>query len=189
MRLPRWTLLALCLPSDGRAVLLRASISAVRPAWVHPAMQQLRMQVPEERAPEASDPPSLASGSSTAVGEPDLSGLDFEERLVVLAKQYENVMPISPEERKRREETYTRPWDSDEKFWNKQFWDLVITDMRSLTWPTTKKVTQTLFVSQIAFVCVICLVLFADALFETSIKAILGVEPFSLTIEKILKMK
>lgn len=119
----------------------------------------------------------------------DLSGLSFDERLSALSKQYENAVPISPEERKRLESLEPeRKRDPDENFWNPLFWAAVKEDLQSVEWPRPKKVWQTLYISQIAFVVVVVLVLFTDALFDSAIKSLFLGEPFSITVSKILKI-
>eukprot|EP00316_Scyphosphaera_apsteinii_P021879 CAMPEP_0119329590 /NCGR_PEP_ID=MMETSP1333-20130426/76211_1 /TAXON_ID=418940 /ORGANISM="Scyphosphaera apsteinii, Strain RCC1455" /LENGTH=159 /DNA_ID=CAMNT_0007338747 /DNA_START=141 /DNA_END=620 /DNA_ORIENTATION=+ len=129
--------------------------------------------------------PSADSTPSGGVDSLDLKDLDFDARLAMLAKQYENAVPITKEERDRLQEE--RVQDDDEKWWTPAFWALVRDDLKSLQWASFSKVFQTLYISQIAFVMVVMLVLFFDAIFDSAIRALLLGEPFSITVEKILK--
>ena len=81
---------------------------------------------------------------------PDLEGLDFEARLQVLAKQYENVVPVDPKVQEEEDKLApAREWDDDEKFWKPDFWTAVFEDVKDVEYPSIKKVTQTLFISQV----------------------------------------
>ncbi len=133
------------------------------------------------RQPRCVAPDEVEGGET-----PDLDGLDFEERLAALAKQYENAVPVDPEEEKLKESD--RDWDEDEKWWNPAFWSALSEDVKDVEWPTPKKVVQTFLISQAAFVLVVVLTLLADALFDASIRSIVQGEPFTITLDRILKV-
>lgn len=116
-----------------------------------------------------------------------IEDLEFEARLEALKKEYEGVVPMDEKERKALEEAEAKIRDPDENFWNPQFWAMVIEDLKTVEWPSRKKAFQTFYISQIAFVSVILLVLFFDAFFESGIRTILLGEPFRITFDKILK--
>jgi len=145
---------------------------------------------PEPASSEAENK-SVATSTNPAAspaGQEDLSALSFDERLAVLSKQYENAVPVSAAERKRREEAApAREWDDDERFWKPEFWAAVKEDLASLDTPTPSKIAQTFFISQIAFVVVIFLVLVSDAVLESAVRAYLLGDEFSISWEAILK--
>ena len=131
----------------------------------------------------------LFPAPSSGDGKLDLSGLSFDERLAALSKQYENAVPISAEERKKRDEAAPeREKDLDEQFWKPEFWLAVMEDLSSVEWPRLKKVWQTLYISQIAFLVVVILVLLFDALFDSGIRTLVNGEPFTYSLEKIMKV-
>jgi len=121
---------------------------------------------------------------------PDLTGLDFEERLKVMAKFYENATPIDPKERERqdKEEMERREKDDDEKFWKPEFWALVAQDLRETEWPSTKKVWQTFLISQVAFIFVIIMTLLFDAFCDATIRSILLGDEWTFTMDRVLKV-
>ena len=57
-----------------------------------------------------------------------------------------------------------------------------------MEWPQPKKVFQTLYTSQIAFVFVVVLTLLFDAIFDATVRTILLGDEWSITIERILKV-
>jgi len=118
-----------------------------------------------------------------ATGNVDLSNLDFEQRLQVLSARAADAVPV-----KQEEDDGVFPEDAPEtRFWNPAFWALCAQDLKELEWPSRKQVFQTLFISQIAFVLIIALTLVFDAAVEGGVKALLLDEPFTLSIDKILK--
>jgi len=119
-----------------------------------------------------------------ATGEVDLSSLDFDQRLAVLASRIPEGIPAPQEE----DDGVFPEGAPETRFWNPKFWELCAQDLKELQWPTRKSVFQTLFTSQIAFVIIIVLTLVFDAFVESGIKAILLDEPFTLTMDKILKV-
>jgi len=139
----------------------------------------------QDDEPTVREEPSVRDGGSEA-GPPaavDLSTLDFEQRLEVLASRIpetaaaqvvdDNVFPEgSPET----------------NFWSPKFWSLCSQDLQEIVWPSSKQVFQTLFISQIAFVVIIALTLVFDAMVESGVKTLLLGEPFSLTVDKIMKL-
>ncbi|EOD12779.1 hypothetical protein EMIHUDRAFT_433367 [Emiliania huxleyi CCMP1516] len=164
-----------------------------------PARAALRTRMLRASEPAGGEPgPGAAAGGAASdadagmglVGReaPDLEGLDFEARLQVLAKQYENVVPVDPKVQEEEDKLApAREWDDDEKFWKPDFWTAVFEDVKDVEYPSIKKVTQTLFISQVAFVVVIVLVLVFDALADATIRSVLLGDDFSITMDKILK--
>jgi hypothetical protein len=125
-----------------------------------PARAALRTRMLRASEPAGGEPgPGAAAGGAASdadagmglVGReaPDLEGLDFEARLQVLAKQYENVVPVDPKVQEEEDKLApAREWDDDEKFWKPDFWTAVFEDVKDVEYPSIKKVTQTLFISQ-----------------------------------------
>jgi len=136
-----------------------------------------------EQQPAVAEGVDASVAEAIATGEVDLSTLDFEQRLQVLAARVPEGVPEAADD-----DDGVFPIGSPEtRFWNPAFWALCAQDLRELEWPSRKSVTQTLFTSQIAFVLIIALTLVFDAIVESGIKALLLDEPFTLTIDKILK--
>jgi len=78
--------------------------------------------------------------------------------------RYENFQPIDPAEMKEREKNApAREWDDDEKPWKPVFWAAIAEDLRTVEYPSTKKVFQTFLISQVAFIVVIVVTLLFDA--------------------------
>lgn len=139
---------------------------------------------PSESAAAAPDPSDAAVAEAVATGSVDLSTLDFDQRLAVLAAQIPESVPA------QEEDDGVFPEGSPEtRFWNPAFWALCAQDLKELEWPSRKQVFQTLFTSQIAFVIIIAITLVFDALVEAGIKTLLLDEPFTLTVDQILKVQ
>lgn len=155
-----------------------------------PLLQASDGPTPEEPAPSASPTASPAGAPlrDEAAEAPELSGLSFEERIAALSKQYENVVPMDLEERKAEAEQNERKSDDDERWWSPDFWAACKDDVKDMEWPQPKKVFQTLYISQIAFVGVVALTLLFDAIFDATIRTILLGDEWSITIERILKV-
>ena len=147
---------------------------------------------PEEPAPSASPTASPADAPPQAAGAdgeaPERGGLSFEERIAALSKQYENVVPMDLEERKAEEESLDRQSDDDENWLSPAFWAACKADLSDMEWPQPKKVFQTLYTSQLAFVFVVVLTLLFDAIFDATVRTILLGDEWSITIERILKV-
>ena len=150
----------------------------------------------------AADPPAAAMPGPPAAAAPEpvaaaaaapqtAEDAAFEARLQAISERYENAVPISPEERKKQDEieiAARAAADKETRWWTKEFFALCYEDLRSVEWPSQKKIVQTLFISQLAFVGIVVLVLVADALFNSTIRTLLLGEPFRFGIEQILKM-
>lgn len=141
------------------------------------------MQIQGDEPVAATDPVEAAVAQA-ATGPVDLSTLDFDERLAVLASQIPETAAA------QEEDDGVFPEGSPEtRFWNPAFWALCAQDLQELEWPSRKSVFQTLFISQIAFVIIIMLTLVFDAIVESGVKALLLDEPFTLTMDKIMKVQ
>lgn len=155
-----------------------------------PLLQVSDAPTPEEPAPSASPAASPAGAPlrDEAAETPELTGLSFEERIAALSKQYENVVPMDLEERKAEDEQNERKSDEDERWWSPAFWAACKEDVQAMEWPQPKKVFQTLYISQIAFVAVVALTLFGDAVFDATIRTILLGDDWTITMDRILKV-
>ena len=111
------------------------------------------------------DPADAAVAESVATGAVDLSTLDFDQRLAVLASRIPTeVAPVEeddgvfPEgERTHRRRVPCTMLNAapraligapETRFWNPAFWQLCAEDLKELEWPSRKSVFQTLFISQ-----------------------------------------
>ena len=123
----------------------------------------------------------------------DLAGLDFEQRLAVLSATTKPAPKLSVEAAKESEEeaykTESLVKGPETKFWKPEFWGMCIQDLKQMKWPSQKSVAQTLLISQVAFVAVIVIVLICVAFVETGMRSLLLDEPFTITLDKILKVK
>ena len=91
-------------------------------------------------------PPGKSTGS--LLGDLNLDGLDFEERLAALAARLETAAPI--DDISKEDSARTAEEAAEGRFWTPQFVTACVQDLLDLTWPTRKTVTQNFFISQAA---------------------------------------
>jgi len=128
---------------------------------------------------------SDAVANSIAMGgDVDLASLDFDQRLQVLASR----IPEKAAPPEKEDDSVFPDGSPETRFWNPAFWALCAEDLKELQWPSRKSVAQTLFISQIAFVVIIVLTLTFDAVIESGVRTLLLDEPFTLSVDKILKL-
>ena len=125
---------------------------------------------PEPVAAESAagvDPADAAVAEAISTGSVDLSTLDFDQRLAVLASRIptdtapveddDGVFPEGKRPQRVRLATqrlYAGPplafsGSPETRFWNPAFWALCAEDLKELEWPSRKSVFQTLFISQV----------------------------------------
>ena len=167
-------------------------LRAARPALLQRA-RFAAMQL--DGADEPPPPPPGAGGAAAgADGEPNLAAMSFDERLAFLSEQAADAVPIEkPEENIFGGDEDTTLFGISDvvetQWWRPAFWKLCVQDLQELTWPSRKQVSQTVITSQVAFVVILVLILVLDAVFESGMRSLLLDEPFSITIDAVLKKK